>query len=806
MRILPGILLALGLMASVQAAQAQDDGYQTPIKIMADLVDAPQRPGVAISKDRQWLAFLERPGTQTLADLAQPEEKLAGLKINPTLFAPSRASGYQGIKLKRLDGSQEYQLDKLPAGKILDVSFSPDSQKLAFVLETEQGLSLWFYHLADRRLNQASQRLINASLRGKKYRWLADSSGVYTRLTVAKADERPQPSLTATKPVIQTTDGKKAAVRTYSDLLKSPYDEALFEFLTRSQLARVGLDGSIQMLGQPGMISEFDASPDGRFLLVTQLQKPFSYMVPYSRFPELVEVWDAQGKLVKQVAKLPSGETIPKGFDSVREGPRSVHWRSDTAATLVWAEALDGGDMSVDVPHHDALYSLAAPFDGKPAEMLRLERRYSGIQWGNQGLAIVSEWRFSDRMLRSWKFQPANPKADWVLFEERSYNDRYKDPGDFVYTQNQYGEWVIKVENASQVYLTGRGASPQGNIPFLDRFDFATNQKQRLWQSEAPYYEQVMLVLDDKVSQLLTLRESQTEQPNFFIRHLQKDSLTQFSHFPHPSPAFVGVTKERIQYQRADGVALNGTLYLPPGYDKSQGPLPVLMWAYPREFKDKDVASQVKDSPFEFVRVSYWGPMPHLAQGFAIFDDPTMAIVGEGEGEPNDSFRTQLVQSAEAAVKVLVDKGIADPQRIAIGGHSYGAFMVANLLAHSDLFKAGIARSGAYNRSLTPFGFQGEERSFWEAQDVYGTMSPFFHAEKINEPILMLHGEDDPNSGTYPMQSERMFAALKGLGGNARLVMLPHEQHGYRARESLLHMLWEQSQWLETHVKTAETE
>lgn len=801
MRLLLCFLLAIPF--SLQALAEQDEGYRSPPSIIADLVDAPRSPGVAISDDRKWIAFLKRPSTQTLAELAQPEEKLAGLKINPTIFAPSRALGYQGIQLKSLDGSVDLTLNNLPQGKIMDVSFAPDSQKLAFVLEGEQGLNLWIYHLASQRLHKASERFISASLRGEKYLWLDDSSGVYTRLTVASADQRPKQSLSATKPVIQTTDGKKAAVRTYSDLLKSPYDEALFEFLTRAQLARIDLGGKVTLLGKPGMISEFSPSPDGQYLLVSQLQKPFSYMVPYSRFPELVEVWNTSGEVVKSLAKLPSGETIPKGFDSVREGPRDVHWRADVAATLVWAEALDGGDMSKEIAHHDAVYSLAAPFSAEPSEMLRLERRYSGIQWGNQGLAVVSEWRFADRTLRSWKFQPANPQADWVLFQERSYNDRYKDPGNFVRQRNQYGESVIKVENGSQVYLTGRGASPKGNIPFLERYDFSNNSKERLWQSEAPYYEQVMLVLDDNVTKLLTLRESQTEQPNFFVRDLSADKLTQFSDFPHPSPGFVGISKERIQYQRADGVALNGTLYLPPGYDKSQGPLPVLLWAYPREFKDKAVASQVKDSPYEFVRVSYWGPMPHLAQGFAVFDDPTMAIVGDGDAQPNDSFRAQLVQSAEAAVKTLVDKGIADPERIAIGGHSYGAFMVANLLAHSDLFRAGIARSGAYNRSLTPFGFQGEERSFWEAQEVYATMSPFFHAEKINEPMLMLHGEDDPNSGTYPMQSERMFAAMKGLGGQARLVMLPHEQHGYRARESLLHMLWEQYQWLETHVKAA---
>jgi len=620
-------------------------------------------------------------------------------------------------------------------------------------------------------------------------------------LTVKAADQKPVQALTDIKPVIQTTTGEKAAVRTYSNLLKTPHDENLFEFLSTSQIAEISLNGKIRLLGKAGMYKKYKASPDGKYLLVSQIKKPFSYLVPHYRFPLLTEVWTTGGELVTQIADLPSGETIPKGFDSVIEGRRSIAWRGDEAATLVWAQALDGGDMNTEVENHDSVYTWDAPFNQPPHTLLNIERRFKGIKWGNDSFAIVTDWRFSDRQLRSWKFSPVSPATEKVLFQQRSYNDRYNDPGNFVTEQNEFGVDVIKVfENNNRVLLTGRGASPEGNIPFMDEFDFSTKSKKRLWQSEAPYYEQIMLPINEDATRLLTLRESVTEQPNFFIRDINNKSLTQFTDFPHPSPAFIGIKKELIKYQRNDGVDLTGTLYLPPGYDKSQGPLPVLMWAYPREYKDKAVASQVTDSPYEFVQVSYWGPMPHLAQGFAIFDDPKMPIVGSGDELPNDSFRLQLVESAIAAVNVLVSRGIADPDKIAIAGHSYGAFMVANLLAHSNLFKAGIARSGAYNRSLTPFGFQGEERSFWEGQNVYAAMSPFFHAEKIDEPMLMIHGKEDPNSGTFPMQSERMFAAMKGLGGNTRLVMLPHEQHGYKARESLLHLLWEQQQWLEKYV------
>lgn len=792
-------LLIAALLIVSQCALAQG-GFQTPPKQLADLVDAPYRPGLSMSADSKWIAVLARPGAKSIVELSQPELKLAGLRLNPAVFAAARSSGYTGIELRSVNGEKTIKVNDLPKGKVMSVNFSPDSKKLAFIVENQTGLTLWAFNIKKQKLFQVSDRLINASLGGSKYRWKRDSSGFYTRLNVNKAADIPIETSNNIEPVIQTTSGKKAAVRTYSNLLKSPHDEAVFEFLTQSQLASISLSGKVKLLGKPGMIRRYSLSPDGDYLLISQIKKPFSYSVPASRFPLLTQIWNTEGKAVTNVADLPSGENIPKGFDSVREGRRDIEWRSDVDATLVWAEAQDGGNMKTKIAYHDHVYSWSAPFKKQPKLLQKVERRYNSIEWGTGEFAVLTEWRFADRQVRSFKFNPNKPNQEPVLFEERSYNDRYNDPGRFVTTKNKYGINTIKVDG-DKVWLTGNGASPKGNIPFLRSYNFADSSTTTLWQSQAPYYERVMAPLANDLSKVLTMRESNNEQPNFFIRDLKQNTVKQFTQFPHPSPAYIGVTKELIKYKRKDGVELSGTLYLPPNYKKSDGPLPVLIWAYPREYKDQKVASQVTDSPYEFVRISPRGPMPHLAEGFAIFDDAKMPIIGFDGALPNDTFRTQLVDSAQAAVDVLVERGVADKNRIAIAGHSYGAFMVANLLAHSDLFKAGIARSGAYNRTLTPFGFQGEERSFWEGQQVYASMSPFFHAEKINEPMLMIHGKEDPNSGTYPMQSERMFAAMKGLGGNARLVMLPHEQHGYRARESLLHVLWEQSQWLNKYVK-----
>jgi len=256
-----------------------------------------------------------------------------------------------------------------------------------------------------------------------------------------------------------------------------------------------------------------------------------------------------------------------------------------------------------------------------------------------------------------------------------------------------------------------------------------------------------------------------------------------------------------VTYQRKDGVKLSATLYLPPSY-KPGTRLPVIMWAYPREFGDPDSASQITGSANRFILVSGYSHQFLLLSGYAVFDNPTMPIVGPGE-TANDHYVDQLVASAEAAIDKVVEMGIGDRDRIGVGGHSYGAFMTANLLAHSRLFRAGFAESGAYNRSLTPFGFQSERRTFWEVPDLYAKMSPFWFAHQVKDPILLMHGEADDNSGTFPIQSERFYMALKGQGATVRYVTLPFEAHGYAGRETLLHILAERINWFDKYVKNA---
>lgn len=769
--------------------------FQTPSEALARLVDQPKLPGARVSPDYRYACFFARTDLELIRDLAGPELKLAGVRFNPKKYAPSASSfTYDSMTWHNLSTNEEIRVEGIPEGKIHVPTWSSNSKYLVFVLEQDDGLRLWCARPGEPGAFPLSSNRVNGILPGGLYRWTAGGEAILTRLVVE--GDSPDPDAVPRGPSVLESRGEKAPLRTYQDLLKDESDAQQFQHYATSQLARITMDGAVEHLAEPAVNYTYRASPDMRYILRRRFTRPYSYQVPCSRFGGVYEVLNRDGTLHKVLHEFTAAEELPKGFDSVRVGPREYDWRDDAPSTLVWAEAQDDGDMKKDCEYHDRLFFQDAPFDSEPQILVDLEMRFESLQWRDDEMALVSEWRYSDRRLRTWAFQPGRLDQPATLFDDRSFNDRYKDPGTPLKVTGPLGTRVLTKGAGGGLLLAGRGASPEGLIPFLDLW--TPERKERLWSSEAPYYERVVGLLDPEGKRVLTLRESVDEPPNFYVRELASKSLKALTSLPHPTPHFKEIKKELITYQREDGIELSGTLYLPPGYEG--GRLPVVMWAYPLEYKDPGVAGQVTTSPYEFNRVSYWGPLPFLAMGCAVLDDPKMPIVGVGEKLPNDTFREQLISSAKAAVDALVERGVGDPDRMAIGGHSYGAFMVANLLIHSDLFCTGIARSGAYNRTLTPFGFQGEERDFWESKDVYADMSPFFHAEALDKPILLIHGAEDNNAGTYPMQSERLFSAIRGLGGQARLVLLPRESHAYRARESLLHMLWEQEQWLKTYL------
>ncbi|HET7896297.1 MAG TPA: prolyl oligopeptidase family serine peptidase, partial [Flavisolibacter sp.] len=662
---------------------------------------------------------------------------------------------------------------------------------------------LYVVELATQKATKINKQAVNNTL-GMAYTWLDDNTVLY-KATTAPASAAPKKSITPKGPAIQENLGKAAPNRTYQDLIKSPYDEDLFQFYGTSQLVQ-NRSGVETKIGAPAIYLSVVPSPDKIYLLTRVLRKPFSYLVTAGGFPSVVTIIDRSGKKIKEIASLPSAEGTPSGYDNVQNVPRGFEWRDDEAATLVWAQPLDSGLIKKAVDFHDAVYALAAPFTGQPKELFKTTMRYRGTQWGDASLALVTEGLRAKQIYRVDRYNTANGSLEKLY--ELAQTDAYNDPGDPVTTKNKWGREVIAtVDNGTKLLLNNRvGSSAKGDLPFLAKFDLNTKKNDIIWRCAEGSYEYVADVLDPQKLVLVTRRETQTDVPNYFVKDLvRKIADRPLTSFANPYPQLVGVTKQKIFYKRADGVDLTGDLYLPKGYNKDKdGPLPVVMWAYPREFNSADDAAQVRGSEHRFPTVSWASPVFYVTQGYAVLDNAEMPIVAkDSTAKPNDNFVEQLQLNAEAAINKLADMGVGDRNRVAVGGHSYGAFMTANLLAHTKLFKAGIARSGAYNRTLTPFGFQNEERTYWEAPQLYYDMSPFSYANQIKTPLLLIHGEADDNPGTFPINSERLFNAVKGHGGTVRLVMLPYEAHSYRGKENLLHMLYEQNQWLEIYVKNA---
>ncbi|MFN7963970.1 MAG: prolyl oligopeptidase family serine peptidase [Thermoanaerobaculia bacterium] len=801
-------LLFAGIAASLflvePSAGAESRAYQQPVPELISLIDAPGTPALRMDRHRQWLLLLDLPGLPPVSELVGQELRLGGLRFRPASSTPSRLRGYQGLKLLRVADGYERPIEGLPASpRILEAQFSPDGSHLAAVVETPAEAELWVVELASGKARRLGDRPLSLVFHQMPV-WEPGSDALLATVIPAGRGPAPRAPELPEGPVVQGGEGEAAPSRTHPDLLASPQDEALFEYYTRSQLVRIRLDGKLTPLGEPGMIYRFDPAPDAKRLLVEQLARPFSYLVQYDRFPSRAEIWDRQGKLVRRMAELPLAEQVGVSLDSVVPGPRFFDWRADQPATLTWVEALDGGDAEAAVSDRDALYQLAPPYDGKPQELLRLGMRFKEARWGTSGLALVrEEWR-KTRRTRTWRLAPGQPGVAPRLVVDRSAEDRYHDPGVPQQDLNEQGRPVLLTSpDGQELYLAGDGASPEGSRPFLDALNLETGKARRLFWSEPPHYEKVWEILDPSAEKLLISQETPEQPPNFFVKDIRSGALTPLTHLPNPAPELAGLKKELLHYQRGDGVALSATLYTPPGWKPEDGPLPLLMLVYPQEFKTLAGASQVNTSPYKFSRLNWSSPVLWVARGYAVLDDPALPIVGEGEARPNDRYVSQLVAGAKAAVDEVVRLGVADPKRIAVAGHSYGAFTVANLLVHTDLFAAGIAASGAYNRTLTPFGFQWEDRTLWQAPEVYLQMSPFLYADRIKEPLLLIHGEADDNAGTFPIQSERFFDALKGLGARTRLVMLPYEGHAYRSRESILHLLWEVDRWLETNLKKA---
>ncbi|PST81605.1 S9 family peptidase [Pedobacter yulinensis] len=794
--------LTLAAVLAAPTVTAQDNqGYQRPPKEIADLVLAAPTPGVSLNSSGEWMLFSERPSYPSVEELAQPEYRIAGMRLNPANYSPSRQSFISGYSLKNVRSGLSFAVSGLPKPLFAGApAWSPSGSRIAFTHTTQKGVDLYVIDVASKKATKINKQYLNVVL-GSGITWINDKELLY-RVITKPASAAPARPLMPTGPAVQQNLGKAAPSPTYQDLIRSPFDEQLFAFFATSQLVRN--DGAVEKpVGQPAIHLSVSLSPDKKYLLMRSIRKPFSYLVSAYGFPSAISITDLNGKVVKELAVLPSSEGTPSGYDNTQNVPRAFDWRDDAAATVTWAQPLDSGLIKKQVPFHDAVFALAAPFTGEPQTLFKTASRFRSVLWGNENLALVTEGLRSKQTITVSRLDPASGKLE-TLFS-RNQTDAYNDPGSPVTVKNKFGREVIKlVDNGSKLLMNNQtGSSSKGDLPFLAKFDLSSKKNEIIWRSAEGTYEYVADVIDPDKLVLLTRRESQQLVPNYYLKNLVlRIADRPVTDFKNPYPSLEGITRQKIAYKRADGVDLTGDLYLPKGYDRSKdGPLPTLIWAYPREFNSAADAAQVRGSQHRFTTISWGSPIYWVTRGYAVLDNAEMPIVAKDGKRPNDTFVEQLKLNATAAINKLSELGVGDPKRMAVGGHSYGAFMTANLLAHTNMFAAGIARSGAYNRTLTPFGFQNEERTYWQAPALYYEMSPFSYADKIKTPLLLIHGDSDDNPGTFPINSERLFNAIKGAGGTTRFVFLPYEAHGYRGRENILHTLWEQDRWLETYVK-----
>ena len=798
------ILFILSIFCVFKSFSQENITFQTPSKPILDLANYQRAPSVSMDTKKQYMLLSYRNTYKSLEELNQEEMRLGGLRINPITNISSTVNYINNIKIRKVSEVTEHQVTGLPENpKISGVSWSPNENKIAFTHTTNKGVELWIVDVASHSAQKITSDNLNANL-GTPYTWYNDEQLLIKVLPENRSNLLDTKKDLPTGPTVSISDGSKSQNRTFQDLLKNKTDEINFEILTTSELYWVSTNGSKKLFKNAAMYAGESFSPDGKYIMLTTIQKPFSYIVPLSRFPQKSIVYDVQGNEIKEVNAVALTEVMPKGFSSVRKGKRNMAWRADLPSSLYYVEALDEGDQSKKADYRDELFSWNAPFSDQAISILKTKQRFAGVTWGNENYAIAYDSWYDTRNAKTYLINPSNASVEPKIIFDRNSQDIYADPGSFETKKNKYNRYTLLIEN-DKAYLTGDGFTKEGQFPFIAEFDLKTQQNKRLYTSTYKDKKEDLIYLNDiKKGEVLVMIQSKNEYPNYYLRNIKsKNKITPITQFKNPFESIKNVHKEVIKYKRNDGVELSGTLYLPAGYDKvnKKEKLPLLMWAYPQEFKDKNSAGQVDKNPNEFTFPNYGSFVYWVTKGYAVLDDASFPIIGEGTTEPNDTFITQLVANAQAAIDAVDNLGYINRKKVAVGGHSYGAFMTANLLTHSSLFACGIARSGAYNRTLTPFGFQSEQRNYWDVPEVYNTMSPFMNADKMKTPLLLVHGDADNNPGTFTLQSERYFQALKGLGAPVRLVLLPKESHGYAAKETIFHLLWEQEQFLDKYLK-----
>ena len=828
----PNFLIRYSLLAALAAiatpaalaatAPGAPSGYSQPPKEILDVMRAPSPPVPSVSPTQDKILLVTWQDYPLMARVATPFLRLAGARVETRNHSKHDTPGGYGIKpcaigleLVQVAGGTRTPVN-LPAGACADnPQWSADGKQFAFTNVATDSVELWVGDAKTGKVHKIPGARLNPML-DHELRWMPDQKTLLVKLVPDNLGAPPTAPLVPAGPSIQEADGEKGQSSTYEtrDTLNNKHDEDLFDYYASAQVALVDTATSkITRLGQPANVESLEPAPDGRHILVVSIHKPYSYVTTHERFPRNVDVWDTANRAkiqINTIATLPLADRVPIHGEPL--GPREFDWRATEPATLVWAEALDGGDWNVKVPARDKVMLQKAPFTTPAVEITRTEQRFQGIAWGERAnTGLLYEYDHNRHWTRTFVINVDDSQQKPRLLWDRSSEEKYANPGSPVWRKLGSGVRVVRMEGDA-IYLSGMGASPDGDRPFLDKLDLSTQKSERLFRSDKDAFERFLSFAGGDTRSFVTSRQTVVEPPNAFLRTLgaatdspaageaaMATTSVAITHIPDPAPVVRGIQKRLVKYKRADGLDLSFTLYTPPGYVEGTR-VPTILYAYPLDYADASKAGQVTGSQATFTRLRQYRLL--LLAGYAIIDNASFPIVGDPR-KAYDTYTEQLVADAKAAVDEAVRLGVADPARVGVTGHSHGALMTVNLLAHSDLFRAGVATSGSYNKTLTPFGFQSERRSVWESPDVYQKVSPFFYADKLKTPILIVHGADDANPGTTPLQANKLYEAIRGNGGTTRLVMLPNEPHWYTAMESNEQLIYEMVRWFDKYVKNA---
>ena len=491
------MFLAMTMGTSLNAQE--NITFQTPPQEILQLADADMPPSIITDRKAENAFLSYRSRYKTLNELAETELRLAGLRINPITNINSRENFSEKISYYDLKTSKEKTIAGLPAkGRFSNQSWNSAQTKFAVTNTTEKGVELWVIDVKTQSAKKVYNDKLNANL-GRPYNWISDSEIMVNVIPASKKELINTQEAVPVGPTVSNADGKEAQNRTYQDLLKDKNDEFNFEQLVISELVKVNVESDAQSKWKDAaMYNDVSVSPDGKYILVSEIQKPFSYLVTYRSFPSVDVVYDINGKVVKEVNRQDLQEVVPKGFSSTTTGKRGIYWRADKPNTLYWVEALDGGDANKPAEYRDAVYQLAAPFSGDKQELVKIKDRYRGITWGDDEVALVRDSWYNTRNESMYIFNPSNNKQEPKRFFSRNTQDAYNNPGNFVTEVNDYGFSVLSI-NKGKLMLVGDGVSADGILPFVDDFDIKTQKTSRLWRAQkSDKLETIARIIDPK--------------------------------------------------------------------------------------------------------------------------------------------------------------------------------------------------------------------------------------------------------------------------------------------------------------------